>query len=71
VTNDLLAAALARLAVAGTTLPLLATGDHRMLWELDETGHYKPQLSLRLGMPATISSRYLMHSNGERARDFE
>ncbi len=22
-----------------------------MLWELDETGHYKPQLSLRWGTP--------------------
>jgi hypothetical protein len=58
-TNDLLAAALARLAIAGTTLPLLAAGD------------YKPQLSLRWGTPATISSQYLMHSNGERAGDFE
>jgi hypothetical protein len=42
-----------------------------MLWELEETGHYKPQLSLRRGTPATISSRYLMHSNGERVGDFE
>ncbi len=42
-----------------------------MLWELDETGHYKPQMSLRSGTPATISSRYLMHSNGERTGDFE
>jgi len=67
----LLAAALARLAVAGATLPLLAAGDHRMLWELDEAGHYKPQLSLGWGTPATISSRYFMHSNAERAVDFE
>ncbi len=71
-TNDLLAAALARLAVAGAILPLLAAGyNHRMLWELDETGHCKPQLSLRWGAPAKISSRYLMSSNGEGARDFK
>jgi hypothetical protein len=44
-----LAAALARLAVAGATLPLLAAGDHRMLWEFDETGHYKSATELALG----------------------
>ncbi|CAK9257678.1 unnamed protein product [Sphagnum jensenii] len=35
--------------------------------KLDITSH----MSLRLGTPATISSRYLMHSNGERAGDFD
>jgi hypothetical protein len=50
---------------------LLGVKDHRMVWELDETGHYKPQLSLRWGTPATISLRYLMRSKGERAGDFE